>query len=528
MSTAPAVARLATRLVHRGGLVVVAISAGMSALVAVSYDGMMTDSGAAGSLGALAANPAIRTLFGEPFALDTAGGYTVWRTGTVLAVLIGAWAVLATTRVTRGEEDAGRWDLLLSGRTPLRGAVAAHLLVVAAVPVTLTAAVWAALTAAGTAPGSAAVHAAGLGATGLFFTAVAAVTAQIHPSRSAATGSAVTVLALGLLARMIGDGVPELTGLRWLSPFGLLELSRPYAGDRWAPVLLVVAAAVLLAGAALVLAGRRDVRGGLLRPVVGRPPRTLLLGSVPAFAVRRLLPPLAGWCAAVGSYYLLIGLVAASVTEFLRDNAVFAQAAATAGFASLTHVEGFAATLFALLAMPLGGFAADRLSAFTAAEADGRLTALAAQPVTRRHLLGAETAAVILAVFALAVVAATATWLGATVSGAHLPWSAGVAGTLNIVPLVLLGVGAAVLAIGWLPRFTALVGAVPTVGGFLLQVVASSAGAPGWVAGLSPYAHVAAVPLEPVDLGAAAVMVAGAVALGAAGMSRFARRDLRA
>ena len=56
------------------------------------------------------ANPAIRTLFGEPVALDDPGGFTVWRTGTVLAVLLGAWALLATTRITRGEEDAGRWD----------------------------------------------------------------------------------------------------------------------------------------------------------------------------------------------------------------------------------------------------------------------------------------------------------------------------------------------------------------------------------------------------------------------------------
>ncbi|MEK8110427.1 hypothetical protein NKG94_51120 [Micromonospora sp. M12] len=40
-------------------------------------------------MAALARNPAIRTLFGEPVALDQPGGFTVWRTGTVLAVLLG-------------------------------------------------------------------------------------------------------------------------------------------------------------------------------------------------------------------------------------------------------------------------------------------------------------------------------------------------------------------------------------------------------------------------------------------------------
>ncbi|MCW2141193.1 hypothetical protein BXY51_005773 [Actinoplanes cyaneus] len=70
--------------------------------------------------------PAIRTLFGAPMGLDTAGGFTVWRVGTFTAVLLGAGVILATTRITRGEEDTGRWDVLLAGRVPLREAVARH------------------------------------------------------------------------------------------------------------------------------------------------------------------------------------------------------------------------------------------------------------------------------------------------------------------------------------------------------------------------------------------------------------------
>jgi len=61
---------------------------------------VIADPAAAGSIAKLAANPAIRTLFGEPIALDQAGGFTVWRVGTFLAALLGAWAILATTRIT--------------------------------------------------------------------------------------------------------------------------------------------------------------------------------------------------------------------------------------------------------------------------------------------------------------------------------------------------------------------------------------------------------------------------------------------
>ena len=96
------------------------IAGGLPAFVAVEYRDTFAGAIGAASLAGLAENPAIRTLFGRPVALDDPGGFTVWRTGTVLAVLVGVWAALTATRLTRGEEEAGRWDLLLAGRLRLR------------------------------------------------------------------------------------------------------------------------------------------------------------------------------------------------------------------------------------------------------------------------------------------------------------------------------------------------------------------------------------------------------------------------
>lgn len=39
-------------------------------------------------------------------------------------MLCGLWALLTATRITRGEEDSGRWDLLLAGRARLLDLVA--------------------------------------------------------------------------------------------------------------------------------------------------------------------------------------------------------------------------------------------------------------------------------------------------------------------------------------------------------------------------------------------------------------------
>jgi ABC-2 type transport system permease protein len=519
--------RLAVRQIRRGALIVIGLTAGMSALVAATYAGVMADPAAAGSLQALAGNPAIRTLFGEPVALDNAGGFTVWRVGTFVAVLLGVWAILATTRITRGEEDAGRWDVLLAGRLTVRTAVARHVTVVMAVAFAAGSGVSAVLLIAGTPSAGALIHGVGTGVLGMYFAAVAGLAAQVFPARTPATGTAVAVLGVGLLTRMVGDGIADLSWLRWLSPFGLLALAGPYHQDRILPLLVLLAATLLVAATMLLAAGWRDVRGGLVAASPGRPPRLRLLGSVEAFAVRRLLRPLTGWALGIGAYYLLIGMTAVSVTEFLADNPALAHEAAEAGFADIGAVEGFTATLFAILALPVGGFTAVRMAAFVAAETDRRLTMLAAQPVSRLRPLGAELLVTAAGAVVLVSVAGLITWCGVVAVGGELSLLATVQGAWNPLPIVLLSLAAAALAVGWAPRAVAVVGALPATGGFLLLVIAESIGAPDRVRDLSPFAHLAPVPVQNADWPATAAMTGLAVILTAVAAAGYRRRDLR-
>ena len=99
-------------------LIVLAVAAGMSAVVVQQHRSLFATRFDAGALQALAENPAIRIMFGEPVALEDPGGFTVWRTGTPLAVLVAVWAVLTAIRITRGDEEAGRWDCCWPGAVP--------------------------------------------------------------------------------------------------------------------------------------------------------------------------------------------------------------------------------------------------------------------------------------------------------------------------------------------------------------------------------------------------------------------------
>ncbi|MFI8515843.1 ABC transporter permease [Streptomyces sp. NPDC085460] len=522
-----AVTGLALRQTHRGAAVVIALTALMSVVAVGAYRSTVASPSDAAGLAALAENPAIRTLFGEPVALDDAGGFAVWRTGTVLSVLLAVWGLLAATRITRGEEDAGRWDVLLAGRVPVRSVVGRHLVTLVAWVLLAGVAAFTGLVAAGAAAGGAAAHATGLALCGVFFAALGTLTSQVFAARTPASGAAVAVLGVGMLLKMVGDGIADLEWLRWLSPFGMAALARPYDGDHVGPLAVLGAVCALLAVVATASAGRRDIRGGHLPSPSGRAPRRVLLGSAQAFAVRRLLRPLAAWSVGIGVYFLLIGVLAVSMTAFLTANPRFAELAAQAGFGGLATVEGYVAALFALLAVPVGAFVSVRLADLAQDESSRRLTLLLAQPVTRVRLLAAEATTAIGGAVVLTTVAGLATWAGARVVGAGLGLLAALSGAWNVLPVVVLCLGTGVLALAWAPRAVALAGCVPAVGGFLLEVFADTWGWPTWIGQASPFAHLAAVPDAPVGWLAAMVMTSVGILAALVGAVGYRRRDLR-
>ncbi|GAB2780850.1 ABC transporter permease [Amycolatopsis magusensis] len=517
---------LAVRQLRFGAAAIIAVTAGMSALVAAQYQTTFAGALDHGALRALAANPAIRTLFGEPVALGDPGGFTVWRTGTPVGVLVGVWAALTATRLTRGDEDAGRLDLLLSGTITARGLLARRLAVLAGAVTLSGTGVSLALLVTGTAPAGAVLHGAGIAALGLVFAAVGALTAQLLPSRSPATGAAVGVLGAALLARMVTDGIDAPAWVRWLTPFGLTGQLQPYAANRVAPLAGLAALAVVLAAAAILAAGRRDLRSAPLALDARRRARTRLLHSLIGFALRRALRPWTGWLFGVAAYFALIGSLTTSISEFLSDNTRFSELAAGAGFGGLGSPHGFAATMFSLLAIPTGVYAAVRIGSFAEDETSRRATLLFAMPFSRRKLLGCELAITTAGTLLLATGAGLALWAGAAAAGAPLGFTAAIHGALNITPIALLSLGAAIAGLGRLPRATVALGALPAVGGFFYQVVAQSAGAPDWVLGFSPFTHTAAVPLATPDWPGSAGLLTVAAVLTAVGTIGYTRRDL--
>lgn len=259
-----ALARHAWRLVRSSAVVVLIVAAGMSAVVVGQYRSLAADGFDPGAMRALADSPAIRIMFGNPVALDDPGGFTVWRTGTFMTVLVAMWSALTAVRITRGEEEAGRWDLLLAGRVRLTQLLGLQLAVIAAVAAVIGVAITGAMALAGTATSGAVLYGTALALIGANAAAWGGLAGQLVGDRRRASVLAAAGIGAGLLARMITDSTEELGGLHWVTPFGLLSLVEPFAANRPEPLAVLLLAGLTLAAAVAISGSRRDVGAGVL------------------------------------------------------------------------------------------------------------------------------------------------------------------------------------------------------------------------------------------------------------------------
>jgi len=208
----------------------IAILAGFPIITASSFQGLYpTLADRLKFAATVEGNTTFTVLYGPARALDTIGGLTAWRTGTV-GVIVALMSVMIVVRHTRAEEERGQTELIRAGAVGPRAPIAAALIVVALADVAIAVIAALGLIALGLPAAGSLALGASLGVAGLMFAAVGAVTAQLTTSARAANGLAGVVLGAAFALRAVGDA--NGSALTWLSPLGLAHESRPFAGDR--------------------------------------------------------------------------------------------------------------------------------------------------------------------------------------------------------------------------------------------------------------------------------------------------------
>lgn len=433
----------------------------------------------------------------------------------------------------RREEDAGRWELFLAGRTTRRRAAVQAIAGLAAGWAALWALTAGLLAAAGSSsdvgfsvPASL-FYATAATASAAMFLALGALASQLSPTRHQANGLAAAVFAVAFVIRMVADAGIGLTWMRWASPLGWVENLRPLTAPQplaLAPIIVLAAAAAV---AAVALAGRRDLGVGALARPKSAKASTRLLGGPAVLVVRLERWVGLAWIAGLAMLALIFGIVARSAAEGNVGVQQMEQAVARLG----GHQGGAAAWLgyeFVFIAALAAFAAAGQISALRGEEADGHLDNLLVRPVSRATWLAGRLGFAVAFVILAGLATGVGGWIGVAARDSGVGLAAMFQAGLNVAVPALFILGVGTLLYGLVPRLAAPVLYAVILWSFLIQIIGSTITVNHWLADTAVLTHLGPVPATSLNW-TAIVWLTGLAALAAlAGLAAFNRRDLAA
>jgi ABC-2 type transport system permease protein len=466
-------------------------------------------------------NAAVIALNGPTYAIDTYGGQMVFQVGSFGYVVVALMGMFLVGRHTRADEEDGRTELMRATVVGRNAPFTAPLVVAALAYFVLGALVTLSMLSQDLAVEGSILFGGAMGAFGMFFACLTAVTAQVTEHNRATLGLAGIALGLSYGLRSIGD----VSGgaLSWLSPMGWAQYTKPYAGDQWWPLLLLGAGSAGLVLLAIRLQASRDLGAGLLSTRPGPPTAAPWLGRPAGLAIRLQRASFIGWALALALTGVAYGSVAQDVADLVGDNKALADLVAQAG-GSL--VDSFFATSLLILALLTGGFAVAATMRLRSEETAGRAEPLLATALPRSrwalsHLLVALAGSALIALAAGLGMGLT----DAVTSGSFDNVPSLIEGSLAFAPALWVLAGIAFALFGILPR--AMVAAWGALGAcFVIGMFGELFNLPSWVMDLSPFQHVPAIPAQ--DFSAQPLVVLTAIAAGLVGIGLvgFRRRDV--
>jgi ABC-2 type transport system permease protein len=480
----------------------------------------------------LGANSAMEAIIGPARRVDTIGGFVAWRMFGLMIIVGAIWGLLTATRLMRREEDAGRWELLLAGRTTRRHATAQALVGLTAgwlVLWTVTA-VFTVIAGSSTTVGfsisSSLFYVTAAMLSAAVFLALGALATQLAPTRRQANGLGAAAFALFYLIRMVADSGTGLAWMRWASPLGWIENLRPLTGSDPLPLLPIALLAAVAAGLAVVLAGRRDLGAAALAPRRNPRARTRLFGGAKMLVAQLERWVALSWVAGLGVLALLFGVVARSAASGnVAVNAIEDQLRRL-GAHPASAVSAWVGYEFIFLAALLAFAATGQVAALRSEEAEGRLDNLLARQVHRGAWLLGRLGFAFAFVLVAGLAAGIGGWIGVAARRSDVSVGSMLQAGFNVAIPALFVLGLGTVLYGLVPRLAAPVLYMLVLWSFLVEIIGSSITSNHWLLDTSVLTHLGPVPAVSLNWTAVGALI-GLGLLGAAvGAAAFGRRDL--
>ena len=454
------------------------ITVGMYGFVAAYYAGLVkTTPGFFDGFAEIVKAPALATMVGVIDNPATLGG-AVWCKGWMaFSLMLGIGIMYMMTRNLRGDEEAGRLELMRANPLGIRSPLAASV-VFASVASIITGLFTALilLAANGTAdpqyvmaPGGAFAFGASVGAMGLLGVGIAALTNQIAPSDGAANGLGIGIFALFYVIRAIGDYMindnPGLRrGLLWVSPIGWGELVDPWGRNLVLPIVLMVVFAALLVFIGWQISTRRDMSASLVEASSGPAKATKFTQTVAGLAFRTQRVSIIVWLVGIVIFGAILGSVINKMGEIVG------------GVSALQGQQGdaIAIHIFFMLPLAVAIFGVQSASTLRTDEERGVLESQLAGGVSRVGWACKRLAVTLVAVLIMMLVVAVVVgymWSQALTPVDPTKTAEAVKAIFAHLPAVILMIGVPVLGLGWWPRQAGLVSWVVVGAMWVLAIV---------------------------------------------------------
>ena len=465
-------------------------------------------------------NAAFIAMSGPARALNTTGGQVAWQSSAFGAIVVGLMAMFIIGRHTRAEEESGREELFRAGVVGRVAPMTAALLTAVVASAVVGAGVSGSLLAYGLPSAGSWALGVGVFLCGAAFAGVALLAAQFTTSTRATYGLTGAILGVSYGLRAIGD----VSGgaLSWLSPIGWYQAMHAYSGERWWPMVLLVGATAATAGTAYAVFERRDFGAGVWasRPGPDRASASLQSGLGLAWRLQR--PGIIGWSVGLFIGGVAYGSIGDDVETIMGDSE-FSREMFAAG---PDPVDGFYAVAILMLALIASGFTVSSALRPRGEEQAGRVEAVLATALPRRHWFLGHLAVTIAGTLLVLLVAGLGTGVGyLLVTGDGNAISRFTGATFAQLPGVIALGALACLLVGFFPRWASLA----WLGvGFCVVVLmfGEVLNFPQPVVDASPFDHLASLPADSMAWGPFVAVLAVAVAMASAGIFGFTRRDV--
>jgi ABC-2 type transport system permease protein len=469
----------------------------------------------------------IAAVFGPARSLDTVAGFTAFRTLGVIPLIVAIWAMLSATRGLRGEEESGRWELLISSPITKRRATLATMrglygslmitLVVSSVVITITSLISHDFTVS-----AGLFFALTLIATAFLFTSVGALASQIASTRRLAATQTGLVLGVSFLVRAVADSSPNIAWLHWLSPLGWITESAPLTHTRWLGLGLTFITTIMLTVLTISLSTRRDLGASLVPERMTNRDGAKISGTFSLwFKLQRA--NIGGWMAGFFFMSFAFGLVAHGATTAFGSSSGIQKAFASLGISKMSEL--FFGVIFMILTAALMFASISNASALREQESEGYLDHILVAPVSRTNALLSRIVVSAVSLVAIALCAGLGAFSGSSLRSGTLSIKDALFAGINMVPSALLIFGFTIAIFGFAPRATTVIGQSLLSWSFLMELIGSTLKLNHWLLDTSFLHHMTFAPAAEPRWGQNALVAVIGLALIGVGIFAFNHRD---